>query len=207
MASRTALGNDSNSLTSTSPENLEAFPPSEHSDSSRPWVFSQGMGLWERGQGLLCFFRFCCTVVFVLWLLLLLQPAVFLLSHLAFPKLQVPEDSRESGASLKCSLHLSGVPQNVSNSLRQNQRQPSLACSTRNFISYPPAYYCPPPSRLRHSVLQTHPPGHSPDQPGLVLLSLALPSLSTEMLYEICSYLKYDLLPVKSFKWIMKIQE
>ena len=107
-------------------------------------------------------------------------------------QLQVPEDSRESGVSLKCSLHLSGVPQNVSNSLPQNQRQPSLACSTRNFISYPPAYYCPPPSRLRHPVLQTHPPGHSPDQPGLVILSLALPSLGTEMLHLALSSLLWS---------------
>lgn len=106
MASRTALGSDSNSLTSTSPENLEAFPPSEYSDSSRPWVFSQGLGLWERGRGLLCFFRFCCTVIFVLWLLLLLRPAFLLLSHLAFPKAsyrcqRIPE-SQECPSSVRC---------------------------------------------------------------------------------------------------------
>lgn len=42
----------------------------------------------------------------------------------------------------------------------------------------------------------------TPSAPGFLILFEC-----SKLLYEICSHLKYDLLLVKSFKWIMKIQE
>lgn len=168
MASRTALGNDSNSLTSTSPENLEALPPSGHSDSSRSWGCGRGAEGFSAFQVLLhCLF---CSVVIAVAMASLPPP---LPPGLPEGQLQVPEDSWDSGASLKYLVHLSVVPQNVSNSSPQNQRQPSLACSARSFISYPPLLFIAPHPAdwgtlfYRHTLL------------GTALTSLALSPVSS----------------------------
>lgn len=139
MASRTALGNDGNSRTSTSPENREAFPPSEHSGSSRSWVFTRGVGLWESGRRLLCFFRFSCTFAFVLWLLLLQgQPSS---SSPTWPSRRPVTGARgflRVGSFPQVFAAFSSCSSKCQQFILQNQRQPSLACSTHNFISYPP---------------------------------------------------------------------
>lgn len=105
-------------------------------------------------------------------------------------QLQVPEDSWESGASLKCSLRLAVVPQNVSSSYCKIKG--SLAWPVVHIILYPtPLFFLlPPTQQIKAPCARDTASWAQPAQPGLALLSLALPGLRRRC---VCTHLSFGL--------------
>lgn len=144
MASGTALGNDSNCLTFTSTENLEAFPPLAAFRFSpildlHPGQEALEKWLWRWAEvSSACSDLTALSQQYWFWLIVFSwgQPSLSCLTGLLEGQLCTPRDCWDTRPALQFWVHLSLVVLQNFSSLCQNPEHSGLASGVENFAFY-----------------------------------------------------------------------